>query len=84
MPKYDFKCDTCEGSLVEMHLTFDSTERPNCDRCGNAMSKVFTCKVVGEESRGGLCHVHDPNGKYQVQHPKFAEAVKRIQEKELT
>jgi hypothetical protein len=41
------------------------------------------CKVVGEESRGGLCHVHDPNGKYQLQHPKFAEAVKRIQEKEL-
>jgi hypothetical protein len=38
------------------------------------------CKVRGEESRNGLCHVHDPNGKYQVQHPKFAEAVKKIQE----
>lgn len=37
------------------------------------------CRIPGEESRDGLCHTHDPNGKYQLQHPKFAEAVKRIQ-----
>ena len=38
------------------------------------------CRVPGEESRDGLCHVHDPNGKYQLQHPDFAKAVKLIQE----
>lgn len=38
------------------------------------------CRVPGEESRDGFCHVHDPNGKYQQQHPEFAKAVKRIQE----
>lgn len=37
------------------------------------------CKIPGEEGRGGLCHTHDPNGKYQQQHPKFAEAVAKIQ-----
>ena len=42
MPKYDFKCDTCDTSTVEMHIAFESNERPNCDRCGSPMSKVFT------------------------------------------
>ncbi len=37
------------------------------------------CKILGEEVRGGLCHTHDPNGAYQQQHPKFAEAVAKIQ-----
>ena len=46
MPQYDFKCDVCEDSTVEMHLSLDLTERPNCDRCGNAMTKVFTPPAV--------------------------------------
>ena len=51
MPKYDFKCDICEDSIVEMHLAYDVTERPNCDRCGNPMSKVFTPPAV--QFKGG-------------------------------
>jgi putative FmdB family regulatory protein len=51
MPKYDFKCDTCEGSIVEMHIAFESNERPNCDRCGSPMSKVFTPPAV--QFKGG-------------------------------
>ena len=51
MPKYDFKCDSCEGSVVELHLTFDSTDRPSCDRCGNPMSKQFTPPAV--QFKGG-------------------------------
>ena len=51
MPKYDFKCDLCNGSVVELHLTFDSTERPVCDRCSNYMSKVFTPPAV--QFKGG-------------------------------
>lgn len=39
------------------------------------------CRILGEEARNGLCHVHDPNGQYQIQHPKFAEAVRKIQER---
>jgi hypothetical protein len=49
-------------------------------QCVAKTSTGNPCKVKGEEIRNGLCHVHDPNGKYQVQHPKFAEAVKKIQE----
>jgi len=51
MPKYDFKCDICEGSVVEMHIAFESNDRPSCDRCGNLMSKVFTPPSV--QFKGG-------------------------------
>jgi putative FmdB family regulatory protein len=51
MPNYDFKCDTCSGSIVEMHLAFDALERPACDVCGNPMSKVFTPPAV--QFKGG-------------------------------
>ncbi len=46
MPRYDFKCDYCEGSIVEMHLAFDATEKPVCDRCGYDMIKVMTPPAV--------------------------------------
>jgi len=46
MPKYDFKCSTCGGSVVELHLTFDSTERPKCSKCDNPMEKVWTAPAV--------------------------------------
>jgi hypothetical protein len=51
-------------------------------QCVAKTATGIPCKIVGEESRAGLCHVHDPKGKYQIQHPKFAEAVKRLQLKE--
>ena len=51
MPKYDFKCDTCESSVVELHIAFESNERPNCDCCGNPMSKMFTPPSV--QFKGG-------------------------------
>jgi len=41
MPKYDFVCVTCDSS-VELHIAFDATTRPSCDKCGNFMTKVFT------------------------------------------
>jgi predicted nucleic acid-binding Zn ribbon protein len=36
---------------VELHLTFDSTERPKCERCGNLMVKVYTPPAV--QFKGG-------------------------------
>jgi putative FmdB family regulatory protein len=50
MPKYDFTCVPCD-STVEMHLAFDSTDRPACDRCGNFMTKVWTPPAV--QFKGG-------------------------------
>jgi putative FmdB family regulatory protein len=50
MPKYDFICDPC-GSTVEMHFAFDASSRPDCSKCGNAMSKVFTPPAV--QFKGG-------------------------------
>lgn len=41
MPKYDFKCNTCD-SVVEMKIAHDATERPVCESCGSNMVKVFT------------------------------------------
>jgi putative FmdB family regulatory protein len=45
MPKYDFSCTKCE-SVVEMHMSYDATERPKCDKCGETMSKTFTPPAV--------------------------------------
>jgi putative FmdB family regulatory protein len=42
MPRYDFKCDYCDGSVVELHLAFEATDKPVCDRCGYDMTKVMT------------------------------------------
>jgi len=50
MPKYDFSCMHCDKT-VEMHLTFDSTERPICETCGNFMIKVYTPPAV--QFKGG-------------------------------
>lgn len=41
MPKYDFACFTCEKT-TEIHMTFDSVERPVCEKCGEFMVKSFT------------------------------------------
>lgn len=48
-------------------------------QCVAKTATGIPCRIPGEESRGGLCHTHDPNGKYQLQHPKFAAAVAKIQ-----
>jgi putative FmdB family regulatory protein len=45
MPKYDFTCIPCD-STVEMHLAFDSTDRPACEKCGEFMIKVYTPPAV--------------------------------------
>jgi len=45
MPKYDFTCMTCDKT-IEMHMSFDSTERPVCKKCGNFMVKAFTSPAV--------------------------------------
>jgi putative FmdB family regulatory protein len=50
MPKYDFVCVPCDRS-VEMHLTFDSTSFPECENCGNRMTKVYTPPSV--QFKGG-------------------------------
>jgi putative FmdB family regulatory protein len=50
MPKYDFVCMACDSS-VEIHLTFDSTERPVCSKCGNFMNKSFTPPAI--QFKGG-------------------------------
>jgi len=50
MPNYDFVCMACD-STVEMHLTFDSVERPSCDKCGHYMTKVYTPPAV--QFKGG-------------------------------
>lgn len=41
MPKYDFQCFKCD-SVVELHLTFNSMEKPKCNSCGADMVKVYT------------------------------------------
>ncbi len=51
MPKYDFKCMACEGSVVELHMTFDATDIPTCDRCGTEMTKQYTPPAV--QFKGG-------------------------------
>jgi putative FmdB family regulatory protein len=50
MPKYDFSCIPCD-STVEMHFTFDSVERPICEKCGGFMIKVYTPPAV--QFKGG-------------------------------
>lgn len=50
MPKYDFTCLLCD-STVEMHLAFDSTDRPACEKCGEFMIKVYTPPAV--QFKGG-------------------------------
>jgi len=50
MPKYDFVCVPCDSS-VELHLTFDSMERPECLNCGNPMIKSYTPPAV--QFKGG-------------------------------
>jgi len=45
MPKYDFVCIHCD-STVEMHMAFDSTSAPECENCGNRMTKVYTPPAV--------------------------------------
>jgi hypothetical protein len=37
------------------------------------------CRIHGEEARGGLCHTHDPKGKYQEQHPAVAKGIAKRQ-----
>jgi len=37
------------------------------------------CKINGEEARGGLCHWHDPKGKYQEQHLAVAKGIAKRQ-----
>jgi putative FmdB family regulatory protein len=41
MPKHDFVCMSCDKT-VEMHMTFDAVTPPECESCGNRMSKVWT------------------------------------------
>lgn len=41
MPKYDFRCEPCDNP-VEVHMTFDSLEKPLCQMCGLPMTKEFT------------------------------------------
>jgi putative FmdB family regulatory protein len=50
MPKYDFTCVPCD-STVEMHLTFDTVTRPQCEKCGEFMAKVWTPPAV--QFKGG-------------------------------
>lgn len=45
MPKYDFVCLVCDKS-VEMHLAYDSINRPTCETCGNFMTKAYTPPAV--------------------------------------
>lgn len=50
MPKYDFVCIPCDSS-VEIHMTFDSIERPICEKCNGFMTKVYTPPAV--QFKGG-------------------------------
>ena len=44
MPMYDFTCMTCDKT-IEMHMAFNTTERPVCDKCGNFMTFNFMTKA---------------------------------------
>lgn len=51
MPKYDYKCHTCDNKPVELHHAFDSVVRPKCEDCGTEMVKVYTPPAV--QFKGG-------------------------------
>jgi putative FmdB family regulatory protein len=50
MPMYDFTCMTCDKT-TEMHMAFDATTCPICDKCGNFMIKAYTPPAI--HFRGG-------------------------------
>lgn len=41
MPNYDFVCMNCD-TTTEVYLSFDSNDRPICEKCGEFMNKVFS------------------------------------------
>lgn len=40
MPKYDFRCPTCE-TVVELYKEFKDNSVPTCEVCNVGLSKVF-------------------------------------------
>jgi len=40
-------------------------------QCPAPTSSGRPCQVGGEASRAGYCHMHDPDGQFAKQHPKY-------------
>ena len=50
MPKYDFACINCDIQ-IEAEFSIHDNQRVECDKCGNAMAKVYT--APGAIFKGG-------------------------------
>jgi hypothetical protein len=45
-------------------------------QCPWVTRKGRPCSTPGESRRDGYCHVHDPDGTFAKQHPKYRARVK--------
>ena len=53
-------------------------------QCKARTSKGRQCNIPGEIARGGYCHVHDPNGKFQRQLREANKGREEIEKKETS
>lgn len=45
MPKYDFSCLNCD-TTVELEFGFNETPRPQCEKCGEFLNRVYTAPAA--------------------------------------
>jgi len=56
MPKWDFRCDTCDKTIELVFLTFRDSEKAKCPECGGTVARQPSApnfSVSGYNSRNG-------------------------------
>lgn len=60
MPKYDYKCDTCE-KVVEIQKSINDSNIELCESCGSEMNKIYG--AIGVTFKGSGFYRTDNRGK---------------------